>query len=608
MEDLKEIFKDKNFDEKTLELIDNFLNEFEEVFGKYLSREKVIDRIKNNLNHSVVFTNELRKNVSGVYNSEEKIIRMLPDLGEEQLKSVFFHEMIHCITTTKDFVGFGIQYYDDKDMHADSMQTAKGITEGFTQLATKIRNQRYGIDIESYPILTEQVANLAELIGEEKFFDIAFNNPLGLEDAMMDAGIVEYFGETDLFLQNFNVIWKYERNILEKRDYKKSAEERLLTAIFRQSEEKNRDVEFAKSSIITTFLSVYEKKEIATVEEFVEIFKMTEKYSRELNMEGATHLYSTCFEKFKGLSNNEKQREILLQSLPDKIRKIVETQFKFEEFIEKSPQEILRIMAEESDWIYDELLTNRFADNYISLMTSRIFMGIGNEKYATDLGKQLMGDFGKEILEKGYNIDKLAFEFIKVPGFSNVAFNLYESDGKEVSYLGTYSNITSDCELTEYKPCSEEERKRIIEERKLNGKEIILVNATGGTIIYKGDSQYELIEDEGYIYRNNGRVLEAQSNIEYLKSQIERAAQRAKIGLSNHHPLDVVGNDLDIIKKTKKSIDSKMGKKKFTPQDIEDATFTGEVGIEEIDAILEEFKMVEMDKEEIFKKGIGYNE
>ena len=94
MEDLKEIFKDKNFDEKTLELIDNFLNEFEEVFGKYLSREKVIDRIKNNLNHSVVFTNELRKNVSGVYNSEEKIIRMLPDLGEEQLKSVFFHEMI----------------------------------------------------------------------------------------------------------------------------------------------------------------------------------------------------------------------------------------------------------------------------------------------------------------------------------------------------------------------------------------------------------------------------------------------------------------------------------------------------------------------------------
>ena len=607
MEDLKQVFEEKNFDEKTLELIENFLNEFQEVFGKYLSREKVIERIKNNLNHSIEFTDGLGKNTTGTYNSQEKRIRLISGLNEEVLKSVFFHEMIHCITAEKDFVGFGVKYLDEDDMFSNNVQTARGITEGFTQLATKKRNQRYGINYNTYPILTEQVENLAELMGEENFFDVAFNNPLGLEDAMLEAGIVEYHGETDLFLKNFNVILQYEKDILEKREYAKTAEERLLIAILGQQPEKNPNVELAKSSIATTFLGVYDKREITTVDEFVEIFGKTEKYSRQLNMEGITSVYYTCFEKFKSLAETESQREELLGKLPDKIRKIVETQLKFDKFIEQSPAEILKMMADDSEWIYDELLVNRFADDYIKLMTLRIFQGIGSEKYAIDLGKQLIGDFAKEILDKEYNIDKLAFEFIRIPGFSNVAFNLYESDGNEVSYLGTYSNITSDCELTEYKPCSEEERKRIVEELELEGSESILTNQTGGVIIYFGDCIYRLIEDEGYIYENDGEVKNTQSNIEYLKAQLRRQTERAKIGIKGNFPKEIIRNNLELVQKTKNSIEAKLGKKKFTPQDIEDATIE-EVGIEELDAILEEFKVVKIDREEIFEKGIGYNE
>ena len=38
-------FEGKKFDERTIELINNFINEFDELFGKYISREQVIKRI-----------------------------------------------------------------------------------------------------------------------------------------------------------------------------------------------------------------------------------------------------------------------------------------------------------------------------------------------------------------------------------------------------------------------------------------------------------------------------------------------------------------------------------------------------------------------------------
>ena len=46
MEEIREVFKDKNFNEETLNLIDNFIEEFDSLFGKYVPREELIKRIK----------------------------------------------------------------------------------------------------------------------------------------------------------------------------------------------------------------------------------------------------------------------------------------------------------------------------------------------------------------------------------------------------------------------------------------------------------------------------------------------------------------------------------------------------------------------------------
>lgn len=44
MENIKKAFSGKNFDDKTLFYLDNFIDEFDDLFGKYFPRERVIEQ------------------------------------------------------------------------------------------------------------------------------------------------------------------------------------------------------------------------------------------------------------------------------------------------------------------------------------------------------------------------------------------------------------------------------------------------------------------------------------------------------------------------------------------------------------------------------------
>lgn len=55
MNEIKEVFKDKKFNEQTLYYIENFIEEFDSLFGKYVSREELIKRIHDNLNKNILF-------------------------------------------------------------------------------------------------------------------------------------------------------------------------------------------------------------------------------------------------------------------------------------------------------------------------------------------------------------------------------------------------------------------------------------------------------------------------------------------------------------------------------------------------------------------------
>jgi len=83
--------------------------------------------------------------------------------------------MIHCITANreKNITGF-IERWEDYDNGDFEFIRGRGLTEGFTQYVSKIRNRKYGVELNSYPILTEQTENLVELLGEEEYLDAAY--------------------------------------------------------------------------------------------------------------------------------------------------------------------------------------------------------------------------------------------------------------------------------------------------------------------------------------------------------------------------------------------------------------------------------------------------
>lgn len=73
--DTKEMIERKGFDPKAIEFLNNFLYEFNDLFGSYLSQEEVLERINNYLDE-IEFVEEIpyseENGVIGLYNLEEK--------------------------------------------------------------------------------------------------------------------------------------------------------------------------------------------------------------------------------------------------------------------------------------------------------------------------------------------------------------------------------------------------------------------------------------------------------------------------------------------------------------------------------------------------------
>ena len=78
----------------------------------------------------------------GTYDKNLKKITIKEGMDEETIKSVVFHEMSHAIMNKGVFIGFGKEYVAE-DIGQFKITTAVGLTEGFTQYITNLRNESY---------------------------------------------------------------------------------------------------------------------------------------------------------------------------------------------------------------------------------------------------------------------------------------------------------------------------------------------------------------------------------------------------------------------------------------------------------------------------------
>ena len=280
---LKQEFKDKNFDEYSLNLLCNAIFEFDSLFGKYMSRERVVELVKNNIN-SILFTEELsKKNNLGEYSRQRGEIRIRIAQNEEVIKSVFFHEFIHAIMNYNDFG----EIFSIEDNNEDNkfIYKGEGLVEGFTQYITKIRDKAFSsLQLNTYPILTEQVENLSRLIGKDKFLNIGFNSPEDIANVLFKnhakTPFEVQFAEEDYyeFLSAFDVILQEESRI-----YLTKKNGAMVNFIEKFLEQKNHNqlIE-AKETIIRTFEELLLNKPISSIEEFNRIYLELTKYCNQL--------------------------------------------------------------------------------------------------------------------------------------------------------------------------------------------------------------------------------------------------------------------------------------------------------------------------------------
>ena len=160
--EIDEMSQWEKYDIKIQYYLMKFIEEFDELFGRFISKQEVIKRIKNNIKNIkwVDKTKDEEGEYLGLWKADTGEIILNPCMGDRLLGDVFFHEMIHAIRTDKEGnIGLSSKYVIDGV--EEKMPIGIALEEGFTQFVTNIRNIRYAnlFTGRSYDV-------------EEKFLDI----------------------------------------------------------------------------------------------------------------------------------------------------------------------------------------------------------------------------------------------------------------------------------------------------------------------------------------------------------------------------------------------------------------------------------------------------
>ena len=526
--DLKEKLKYKNFDERALNYIVNAIEEFDSLFGQYIRKEKVVNRVINNLDY-FEFGQDFGPSDAyqeGAFLKDEKKIQISKKLDndEEVIKSVVFHEMFHVITTDpeKSITGFSKTIITD-DFEVKQIGT-HGFTEGFTQYATKIRDDKYSLkkrDGFTYPILTEQFENIVLLIGKNKFLDIAFNRPQDfIEEIREEYGDGLDFEELDYLFDAFDIIWDNEIKIFLQNIINDFSDENF-NSLYRAEE--SIEIKFAKNTIITTLEKILLAKPISTIEEFNEMYQTMKIYINQLRGFDIK-MYELLYNKLQDLQKgNDVVSKKIIEKIDSEDFRIFAGQESYIDSIKKLPLKEKLIKFSEPDTKkelsdYDFFGWDKYQITQRAKLASTI-IETDSEIANGELLYILISGFAKTILEKNWNLDKIGLDCIRLDSWRTI-FNLYETNMGKRTYLGTYGYSGNE-EYEEYTlNVSDEKKKKVLEEHPEFDNMLLLENQNGEFVGYAGNDKY--IDEYGETERVEHCKSKEEKTIENLKSKLDK--------------------------------------------------------------------------------------
>ncbi len=163
--------------------LENAIEEFDDLFGKYIPKEEVIKRVNEKIKE-VRFEEGLvkEKKAMGMWSSAKRTIYIDPELDMIRLGSTMFHEMLHSIRTDKDNnIGFIKKYAIVNAQSHMYIPIGTALEEGFVQYLTNIRNKKFAKAIVR---IYETEQNLLEILelDDERLTSIGLKNPEKIVD------------------------------------------------------------------------------------------------------------------------------------------------------------------------------------------------------------------------------------------------------------------------------------------------------------------------------------------------------------------------------------------------------------------------------------------
>jgi hypothetical protein len=543
MESIEELFKDKGFSEEALKYLENAINEFEKLFGKYVSREGLIERVKKNID-IIEFKDELESNSScaiGCYNFQQKKIQVMQSLDEEKKKSVFFHEFLHAEPADEDGTGFMRKYKVDllDDSEEGLICTGRGVNEGFVQMMTQERDKKITGKVISkgYPILTALVKMFSNIFGKDELLDIYHNRSnefiefinTKIENDIEDIDVLDYNYHDDYsvstidFLEAFDYIKNHEEKITQRK-----AKAQRFKIMFGGNDDQyyySKELIEAQEKIIQVYVEQTLCIEIESISQLNKVFEIINEiysvFSKNISFETLRKIFSHCNPQIL-IDNDELKGE-------NKV--LMESYMEYKKFQEADTEGKIRMLAQRDEGIIIKLGMN--LDEEWPTLEREFYL-----KMFSDLYKGLIDFSDKDCLMyfnsfaavANYIVNNnLSFENLKIvynDYFNDIVYEVYNfAENGEYKKIATLvTGESSNFEVKEYRRISLSDEKAIIEKY----PQVVNITAgdeSGNYIAYDLNGKQIFISAEYDEIENPRKNLEIESFNELKIKELEKNIQ-----------------------------------------------------------------------------------
>lgn len=545
--DTKEMFERKGFDSKAIEFLNNFLQEFNELYGKYLSQEEVIQRINDYLDE-IEFVDEMpyskdgKDDIIGCYSHGEKKVYIKKSDNDSE-KAVFFHEMIHVLHRK---ITDEIEAEDEEKWLSEETLTMylKGVgnIEGFTEYLTSKRDEKFskGKTPNSYPVLTKQFAFLVNIVGEEDLIHGMFNSQEKVEETIQKSldwdedDCTEYCASMDIILE-------HEKEVFRSIAGGKSSSERLIDAIFGKNVYSKYPTNV--ESAINIIVKKYMKQKINDIDDFHQLMENVKLYADSLGKKVDEEMMMYLYQQYK------KHPEFNFIENSPELYEIFKIYERLQEFYDLSFEEKLQFLSEENEltkmmnqqenpYCFKKMIVKHILKN--DKDEFRLNRFVRKDYQLSDynaLYVMLTTGFLKELFQSGdMRPEYMAIEWIQSDDCTGELslLNLFNANGINDKYLGTYL-ITDSDEITQYEIASfdPEERREQVSNicQSIYGREItdedlskylFLRNTKSNTI------DYACSIENHWMFIDEDEVTNLYSKPEYISSILETKVRKTK--------------------------------------------------------------------------------